>query len=62
MKSLIPVVAVSILSATLVGITCKADAQEKQQEVKEKPREVGERAVQESNKETAGPARLSVAM
>lgn len=36
MKSLIPVVAVSILSATLVGTTCAADVQEKRQDLIEK--------------------------
>lgn len=58
MKSLIPVVAVSILSATLVGTTYAADVQEerqelkeKQQDVREKQREVGEHAAQEANKE-----------
>ena len=42
MKSLIPIVAVSMLSATLVGTTCAADVQEKKQELIEKQQEVKE--------------------
>lgn len=66
MKSLIPVVAVSILSATLMGTTFAADVQEereelkeKQQEVKEMQKEVGARAAQESNKEMQEMSRAS---
>jgi sporulation protein YlmC with PRC-barrel domain len=42
MKSLIPIVAVSILSATLVSTTCAADVIEKKQELIEKQQEVKE--------------------
>lgn len=46
MKSLISVIAVSIFSATLLGTTCTANAQES-----ERQREVGTSAAQEANKE-----------
>ncbi|MGZ4994879.1 MAG: PRC-barrel domain-containing protein [Methylobacter sp.] len=54
MKSLIPVVAVSILSATFVVTTCAADVQEKRQDLIEKKQEVREaekELKQESQKE-----------
>jgi sporulation protein YlmC with PRC-barrel domain len=43
MKKLIPILAVSFLSATFMGTSCAADVQEKQQEVKEKQQEVKEK-------------------
>lgn len=54
MKTLIPIVAVSFLSATLVGTSCAADVQEKQKELIEKKQEVKEaqkELKQESRKE-----------
>ena len=43
MKKLIPIVALSFLSATLAGTSCAADVQEKQQELLEKQLEVKEK-------------------
>ena len=54
MKTLISVLAVSFLSATLVGTSCAADVQEKQKELTEKKQEVKEaqkELKQESRKE-----------
>ncbi len=54
MKTLIPILAVSFLSATLVGTSCAADVQEKQKELIEKQQEVKEakkELKQESRKE-----------
>lgn len=48
MKKLIPIVAVSILSAAFVGTSCAADVQEKQQEVKEKQTELKHERREES--------------
>ncbi|MDO9104850.1 MAG: PRC-barrel domain-containing protein [Methylovulum sp.] len=42
MKKLMPMVAVSLLSAALVGTVCAADVKEKQQELAEKQQEVKE--------------------
>lgn len=59
MKSLIPIVAISILSATLVGTTCAADVQEKKQDLIEKQQEVKE-AQKELKQETRKEAIESV--
>ena len=55
MKKLIPIVAVSLLSATLAGASYAADVQDKQKELVEKQQDVKEaqkELVQESKKET----------
>lgn len=73
MKSLIPIVAVSVLSATLVGAACAADAHEKKQDLIEKQQEVKEaqqelkqenrkelvESAQEANKEMLQVSRAS---
>lgn len=51
MKTLIPIVAVSFLSATLMGTSCAADVQEKKQELIEKQQDVKE-AEKELKQET----------
>lgn len=48
MKKLIPILAVSFLSATFVGTACATDVQEKQQEVKEKQKELKHERQEES--------------
>lgn len=48
MKKLIPILAVSFLSATFVGTACAVDVQEKQQEVKEKQKELKQERQEES--------------
>jgi len=56
MKKLIPIIAVSFLSATLTGTAYAADAQDKQQELVEKQQEVKEaqkELIQENKKEAA---------
>jgi sporulation protein YlmC with PRC-barrel domain len=55
MKSLIPIVSVSILSAVLVGTACAADVQEKREEVKEAQKELR----QETNKKMMEVSRAS---
>lgn len=73
MKTLIPILAVSFLSATLVGTSCAADVKEKQKELIEKKQEVKEaqkelkqenrkelvESAQEANKEMLQVSRAS---
>ena len=59
MKKLIPVVAVSFLSATFVGTSCAADVQEKQQELKHERREESAERVQASNESMQQVSRAS---